>query len=144
MQRLMALFLLLLANSSYAQAQSSGATDNELYAAYCKGVVDGIGQATAEGQAISRRFLGYLYATGVMTDPQRRNAIMGLGAATKRGSTDQQQCNVTMDACSEAILGGANVPLPNNKRGSQVQACMIRDSHCQRSSRCFAPDALPF
>jgi hypothetical protein len=81
----MALVLLLLAGSPPVQAQGSGATDNELYAAYCKGAMNGLDQAAPQVQQMSQRFSGYLFTTGAMTDPRRRDAVLGIGAAMTRG-----------------------------------------------------------
>lgn len=138
------LALLLMAACSGAFAQSSGATDNELYAGYCKGAVDAIGQATAETERMSRRFSAYPWATGAMTDTKRRDAVLGIGAAIARGRADQQRCNATMDACSQTILGKPGSPLPKDNRASQLQACISSDPSCPRASRCYTPDPLPF
>jgi hypothetical protein len=94
--------------SAPAQGQS-GATDNELYAAYCKGVMDAtlesMGAPSTNPQTerlrqstiapfvqLRQRFQSYLLSTGVITDLQRENAVFGLTTATQRGQADQRQC----------------------------------------------------
>lgn len=147
MQRFMVLVLLLVTGSPHAQAQTSGATDNELYAAYCKGAMNGLNQGSAQVQQMSRRFSSYLFATGVMTDPQRRDAMLGIGAALARGRTDQQQCSATLLACNDAVnnaMRKPSIPAQKGDRGLQLFACTERNPSCPRVARCMGPDALPF
>lgn len=144
----MALILLLLAGSPPVQAQSSGATDNELYAAYCKGAMTGLDQGSVQVQQMSRRFSGYLFATGAMNDPRRRDAMLGIGAAMTRGRTDQQQCSATLLACDDAVnkamLERPGTFARRGEPGLQILACTERDPACPRATRCLGPDALPF
>lgn len=148
MCRLVTLVLLLLASFSHAQAQGSGATDNELYAAYCKGAMNGLErEGNTEAPRIGQRFYSYLLSTGVLTDPGRRSAMMGLSAAVTRGLTDQRQCTATVGACNQAILGSPNIAVlksPNDKRLPRLEACMNSNPACPRAMRCIGPDALPF
>ena len=148
MGRFGALVLLLVAGSAHAQALSSGATDNELYAAYCKGAMNGLEQeGNTEAPRIGQRFSSYLFSTGVMTDPRRRNAIMGLSAAMTHGLTDQRQCTVTVGACNQAILGSPDLSALrglNDKRWPRLEACVNSNPACPRAMRCNGPDALPF
>lgn len=73
-QRFWVTVLLLVASGSQAQAQGSSATDNELYAAYCKGAMEMLERDAAPVQLASRRFSAYLFATGVLNNPQRSSA----------------------------------------------------------------------
>jgi hypothetical protein len=93
-----------------APALAQGAaTDNELYAAYCIGVmnssiedmggpssnpqIEQMRQTTIAPLVQSRqRFQSYLISSGVITDYRRADAILGLATATQRGQADQQQC----------------------------------------------------
>lgn len=144
MQRLGVLVLLVVVACLPAWAQGQGATDNELYAAYCKGVADGLDQGNAQVQQMSRRFSGYLFATGALTDPQRRNAVLGIGAATVRGRADQQQCTAMFGTCNDKIFGKPGTPVPRGNSAQQFLACMDRNPSCSRAMRCTAPDVLPF
>jgi hypothetical protein len=117
--------------ASPAQAQS-GATDNELYAAYCKGSLDF--QIEVAGGPTSpplleqrrqeflapllqqrQRFQAYLLSTGAITDSQRTESIFGLTAAIERGRSDIQRCIGAMTACQNAAQCSAlHVPNPSD------------------------------
>lgn len=148
MRRFGMLVLLLMTVSTSADAESSGATDNELYAAYCKGAMSALDQENPNVQRLERRFAAYPWLTGVMTDPRRRSAVLGIGAAIARGRADQQQCTATLLACNDTTNNpmrenpGASAPKGNP--GLQLLACTERDPTCPRVMRCVGPDALPF
>lgn len=139
--------LLVMVGSS-ANAQGSGATDNELYAAFCKGAMSALDQGIPAVQQMEQRLTTYLWTTGAMTDPKRRNAVLGIGAAMTRGRTDQQHCSATLLACNDAIndapRGKRSTPTLKGDPGLQLLACMERDASCPRVMRCQGPDALPF
>ncbi len=138
---------------AFAQG-TAGATDNELYAAYCIGVLDDQIQGlrstfpTASGQkpipeleqALQRqlapvmqsrqRFAGYLASTGALTDPARD--VWGLMVAQKHGREDYDQCLASLPQCAVTTSVQANV------------VCIRSLPPCSRASRCQLPDVLPF
>lgn len=59
-------FVLLLATAATHMAHAQGATDNELYAGYCAGVLSGEDQ-TSDVQRMKQRFMTYPWMTGAMT-----------------------------------------------------------------------------
>ena len=140
MKRLTALIAVVFPLHGHAQ---SGATDNELYAAYCKGALSALNQA-GEVLQTSQRFSAYLFATGVLTDPTRRAAAMSLSSAFARGAAEQHQCNVVFSACSDSAFGKPGAAWPKGNHVPQFQACVNQSSACERAMRCFQPDALPF
>lgn len=148
MHQSMALVLLLLASFPAVLTQGSGATDNELYAAYCKGAINGLDQAAPQVQQMSRRFSGYLFATGAMTDPRRRDAVLGIGAAMTRGLNDEKQCSATLLACDDAVNKAMrerpDTFVQKGEPGMQLLTCTERDPACPRTTRCLGPDTLPF
>lgn len=120
-----------------ADAQN-GATDNELYAAYCKGTLDfqieGAGGPTSPPLLEQRRqellapllhqrqrFQAYLLSTGAITDPQRTESFFGLTAAIERGRSDVQRCFGAITTCQSAAQRSAprasNPSDPLNLRG---------------------------
>jgi hypothetical protein len=137
--------------SDSTQAQSD-ATDNELYAAYCKGVKDqqiyGLQHTPAptdsrQQQTVQqmrsnliasldqerRRFVEYLASTGALTSPARNDAIFGLATAMKRGEADARQCGELMQQC----LAKSNQSCP-----------YFSTPPCTLVNRCDRPDNLPF
>ncbi len=133
--------LLLITDCASAQAQAP--TDNELYAAYCGGVMRELDQGNAVVQQASRRFSAYLMATGVLTDPQRSSANIGAAMAIARGRTEARQCSAAIVACSDKVLGKEGTPPPRDNKSSQLLACM-EATPCARTTRCLQPDNLPF
>ena len=155
------------ATCARAHAQTSGATDNELYAGYCMGVARGAEQTGASNQqsvrdrrqdqsmrtlgAVMRqqmigRFSGYLLGTGVLTDPLRTDAAIGVMVGMNSGQSDEQQCTATMAACYYSIYGPPGAPLPKDSRAAaeNLGACNTRDAACIRVVRCLRTDNLPF
>lgn len=158
--------------STPAQAQS-GATDNELYAAYCIGVMDeriGTGAPSADPQKeqyersvtapwvqLRQRFQTYLLSTGAIADPQRVDAALGLTAAARRGHTDMQQCLAALTTkCNRDACGyhystpsdplGLRGPSPTQSKCifEYLKTCQAQQPSCVRESRCDGPDTLPF
>ncbi len=141
-----------------AGAQGVGATDNELYAAYCIGVIRNAeaqpGQPASDPkleeklraggaamrQQLLRRFSGYLAATGIMIDPARSDALIGLYAAMTRGAADNQQATATSSACQKSLDGESN----NRAWANKYAACEYNDPAFNRVVRCVQPDSLPF
>jgi hypothetical protein len=109
-----------------SQAQR-GATDNELYASYCKGVMDSKiatvsalaappngapltpeaeqqrQTAIAPAAKAQQRFQSYLMSTGVLTDSERGDAFLGLLEAARRGQGDEKECLTGVFACRPAV-----------------------------------------
>jgi hypothetical protein len=134
---------------NYTFAQSSAATDNELYAAFCLGVLSSVSPSAAGAErraAQISRFSGYLGATGILLDPSRDNAIGGVSAAETRGRVDEGQCTITMMACVKTIPAPrrALTPAEEEALSTRMNACAGQDTACTRAIRCLEPDALPF
>lgn len=146
MWRLTTLALLLVAAATHV-AHAQGATDNELYAGYCAGVLSGENN-TPDVQQMKQRFMSYPWMTGAMTAPGRRDAVLGIGAAQARGVAEGRQCSATIGGCNatvdDAIRRQARTRAPQLSHDLQLKACVNRDLSCTRSLRCFGPDALPF
>jgi len=133
-----------------ARAQSN-ATDNELYAAYCKGFLDSmlappippgtdpngyLAQQRAKMQQNDQRFTAYLLSTGALTDAQRTDASLGVVMAMNRGKADLAQCMQEGNSC--------HLDLADPKSGAQYNACVERLPACARVRRCHESDHLPF
>jgi len=141
-----------------AGAQVSGATDNELYAAYCIGAIRNAEsepghpasdpkleeQVHSAGVALRQqllgRFSGYLAATGIFTDARRANAAISLYAAMTHGAADDQQAAATTSACERSLIGETN----NRLWVSKYSSCVNLDPAVLREMRCVLPDNLPF
>jgi hypothetical protein len=166
------LIALSIVGASQGLAQNIGATDNELYAAYCVGVLhlaqtnnsqplqSDPGVPADVQQRIQRmrvenadklvsevsRFSSYLMASGALS---RSGAALGLSGATNQGRSDLEHCSKTEQQCSASIWGGPGSPyVPLRPHGddrlTRMLACTDQDQSCSRSVRCFGPDNLPF
>jgi hypothetical protein len=177
----------------------SGATDNELYAAYCKGVLDHeieqlkpgekpsvenaerelkktrqdqinsgdfiphsspeeLRQRAQEAQAAKertwenlqamqvesqnerKRFAAYLLATGVLTDPERTGASLGITVAMSQGRQDSKQCLATMSRCIDTN----DTEKTLSEQQKNLETCVNTDPSCAKIWRCHKPDSLPF
>jgi hypothetical protein len=102
-------FLLLLtagfAVQRFANAQGSLATDNEIYAGYCLGVIaaqpammekidpnwradadpGAMRQGNQQIESHRRHFVGYLMSRGIYTSPNRGDVLLGVMIAQRRG-----------------------------------------------------------
>ena len=127
------LFAALLGLAGPAMAQQPGATDNELHAAYCVGVLDEqihTVRATPNGDPNTRqlregdllpklelrkRFADYLLATGLVADTNRDAAGLGALVAQRRGGADAQQCfQFVLGRCQPAVACNVNTNKPND------------------------------
>jgi hypothetical protein len=108
--RIILLLTVALGAAPAAAQQGPGASDNELFAGYCIGVMDGSAaglrrfsdiydpavqaaeQQNLQGlQRARQRYLGYLTATGVLFSG-RSEALLGIQLAQRRGGADAEQC----------------------------------------------------
>jgi len=146
--------LVFLISCGQAIAKGSGASDNELYAAYCIGFIQSaeamphgkpspdpkVEEDSKEMQVANQRLLGRLYgylaATGILTDPARKEAMLGIRDATNRGVADHGDFVATVTACLKSSDGAA--------RPLNFLSCLDKDPVNARSKRCFGPDNLPF
>lgn len=117
---LIVVLIVSIATGHLAWGQSTGATDNELFAAYCMGDLDeqinnlkrlatpdDFSQNQLKGFLVPlldrrQRFLSYLISTGVMGSSERSFALPGAMLAMQRGHIDEQQCMATMINCNPA------------------------------------------
>jgi hypothetical protein len=83
----------------------------------------------AARQAQQRRFTAYLMARGVLTDPTRAVAVLGITVATGQGRQAGKQCSAVISHCIEAPTAPAD--------------CLSTEP-CPKVLRCSMPDALPF
>ena len=136
----MALVIVVLSGEAMAQA----ATDNELYAGYCIGVLKMLRQDSPVVQQTTRRFSTYLLSTGAVANPARSQATIGVGMAMDRGRADQNQCTAITSNCSDTWFGRQGTPLPKATRVPQFQAYVNQNPVCIRAIRCMEPEGLPF
>lgn len=157
-------FLLLFVIPAPAWGQAASATDNELYAAYCIGVIRAAEEAphqpaadpeverrlsqtgAAMRQQALQRFQSYLAATGALTDNSRANSIFGLTNAMRRGQDDAEQARRTMNGCNVSVYGdGKHTPIDGHVAAMQrFLSCTAQDQSVSREMRCLGPDNLPF
>jgi len=162
-------------NACSALAQS-GATDNELYAGYCKGALEtkiesskalATDPITEQQRQLviapyvkaQKRFQSYLLSTGILTDPQRGDALLGVLIATQRGQSDQKECiaETLADCDPAAVCHVHHDPTPSDPLnlngptaaeiqciGDSISACRAKIPTCVRASRCDGADDLPF
>jgi hypothetical protein len=159
--------------SVVAEAQS-GPSDNELHAAYCKGVFDERIDILKQGSVYPvpprieqemeqerrdlfqrrQRVTDYLRSTGVMFDPNRKTAIFGIVGATKRGRSDMLQALDAVGRCWYPVSKQCGL-LPNQSMLDATptqskcidvgqKACVEADPASVQVRRCDAPDNLPF
>ncbi len=129
--RQLIVMLLFVVMCSPAQGEGAGATDNELFAGYCFGMLQTMDQQSQFVKDTTLRFRNYLVARGALGNPQRTQAGSGVLIAIGRGQAESRQC---MRTCYDD-------PTMN---GDAQRACTHQNQACQRGLRCFMPDALPF
>lgn len=107
------LVLLLVMVGSSANAQGSGATDNELYAAFCKGAMSALDQGIPAVRQMEQRFAAYPWVTGAMTNPGSPSAAVELaveimtGPELVAGSTRMMAGTtqkIALDALNTAVM----------------------------------------
>lgn len=79
------------------------ATDSELQAAYCVGVLQ-TGPKTAKEEAKIGRFKAYLAARGAFTINRSRAQGQGLTLAAETGHSDALACNQRRESCTARCL----------------------------------------
>jgi hypothetical protein len=126
-----------------------GPTDNELYAAYCKGVTDQqlAGRPAGDwGREITerenQRFTAYLLSTGALTDTRRDT--LGLVTAINRGKADQTQCMADFNACSQRVADSLRQNKISQKQADTMLGSCFSTAECTRAARCGGTDKLPF
>jgi hypothetical protein len=134
--------------SAVAALGQGSPTDNELYAAYCKGVTEqklsGFVDFWLKDVLVkeNQRFSSYLMSTGALTDPQRE--ILGLATAIKRGKSDNAQCMANFNACSQRITDSMHQNKISAKQAQTMTGACFQTPECDREARCDRADNLPF
>ena len=139
-----------------AQLQTDVATDQELFAAYCLGVIisaqgDGsfseleallgrdAAQQTKEDYSRKRsRFHEYLMARGLQSGSRSSTATGGARLAIQRGQADVPRCNARVGACVTKFAS------KNPYVQKDVDDCRDEEDACRKTARCFTDDQLPF
>jgi len=150
-----------------------GATDNELYAAYCegalreslqiaqtqphvadpaipKGMQDRGEQLRLAGLAQitqqHERFLSYLFATGALPGLGRPGVALGILSAENQGAADEDHAIHRHAQCSDAIFGAPGTPPRNQGAAGWVKLtrCQDADPVVRKVLRCLGPDNLPY
>jgi hypothetical protein len=140
---------------AWAQILTDVATDQELYAAYCLGVVVAQGDSplsefedvvghdavVKEKERLSQersRFQGYLAARGLLSGSRSVSSVTGARLAQERGQSDAARCFARINIC----VAKCSATRP------YVHQCTIdcRDEEgaCRANARCFRDDQLPF
>jgi hypothetical protein len=138
-----------------AQPLADVATDPELFAAYCLGVIiaaqadpindveEYLGRDAAERQKeyLSQkksRFIGYLTARGLLSGSRNISATRGAVLANQRGRADTPRCSAKVKECVDKYA---------SKRPyvqKDINDCRDEEDACRVSARCFNDDRLPF
>jgi hypothetical protein len=140
-----------------AQPQADVTTDQELFAAYCLGVIiaaesDGSlisfieetsgrdeAQQTKERYRQKRsRFLGYLTARGLLSGTRGVSATTGALLAKERGLVDSPRCSAKVHACVDKFASKRPYVQKN------IDDCRDEEDACRKSARCYDDDRLPF
>jgi hypothetical protein len=141
-----------------AQPLADVATDQELFAAYCLGVIIAaqgdafydvekyLGRDAAERQKeyLSQkrsRFLGYLTARGLLSGSRSFSATTGTRLANERGRADTPRCSAKRWACVEKYSSEKYVQKDVQKL---IEDCRDEEDACRKSARCYDDDRLPF
>jgi hypothetical protein len=143
--------------AAYAQPLPDVATDQELFAAYCFGVIiaaesDGsfisnieetMGRDAAQRQKehLSQkrsRFRGYLLARGLLSGSRSISAMSGARLAKERGQADGPRCAAKIEACATKFASKR----PHVQK--DVNDCRDEEDACRASARCYNDDQLPF
>ena len=144
----------------FGGALAQPATDHELYASYCVGVLLQQGdwskanpyKVPAEFQEVEERhkredqqrlsrFQSYLVARGFISGEnnlQRRGNLL----AIQRGRSDYVNCNSDFTPCSNAC--SATKDTDAEKVVACITACSTRSLACRSTNKCREPDSLPF
>jgi hypothetical protein len=138
-----------------AQPLPDVATDQELFAAYCLGVIIVAGQGDdlhveeTLGQDAARqqkeylsqkqsRFAGYLTARGLLSGSRSISATTGVRLANQRGRADQPRCSTKVKQCVDKYV---------SKRPyvqKDINDCRDEEDACRAIARCYNDDRLPF
>jgi hypothetical protein len=139
-----------------AQPLADVATDQEIFAAYCLGVIiaaqgDGsiseietlLGRDAAQRQKESlgqkrSRFFGYLTARGLLSGSRSISAMRGARLAKDRGQADGPRCSAKIAACATKYASKR----PHVQKS--VDDCRDEEDACRASARCYNDDRLPF
>jgi hypothetical protein len=137
--------------SSLVGAQVPVMTDNQLYAAYCAGVIadrlEVLSRAPADAnpkkvQSLIQyekqrqlRFLDYLAATGAVSTGPGEQRAEGAYQALQRGRMEGAQCSAAIHECDAQGV---------NKREPCIGGHFMNLPPCSQTNRCDYPDNLPF
>jgi hypothetical protein len=140
-----------------AQPLADVATDQELFAAYCLGVIiaaesDGslsetetlLGRDAAaqqEKEHYSRKrsqFHGYLMARGLLSGSRSTAVMRGARLANERGRADTPRCSAKVRACIEKYSFRKMDDL------KLVENCRDEEDACRKTARCYNDARLPF
>jgi hypothetical protein len=137
-----------------AQPLADVATDQELFAAYCLGVIiaaqadpvndveEYLGRDAAERhkEYLSQkrsRFLGYLTARGLLSGSRNISATTGARLANQRGRADTPRCSAKVKECVDKYASKPYVQ-------KDINHCRDEEDACRASARCYNDDRLPF
>jgi hypothetical protein len=150
---------LLTALAAVHSVRAQVATDNELYAMYCIGVLfqttEESDQAPPPPASASpgllemlktqrtdtaerlNRFRAYLAARGFLTG-SRNDSLAVMQGINNRGRSESQACSNHMTTCASACLA------PQSELIGCIDRCQTSSRVCVSTMRCYQNDGLPF
>jgi hypothetical protein len=139
-----------------AELSAEIATDHEIYASYCIGVLtghkhpmpipsipdakilDAYRKMHRDTDQQIERFAAYLEARGLRGKNRRNDeAAAGVTAAEQRGTSDWLACEGVITRCVRSCNS-------RNKTMKCEARCLNQDQRCRSAQRCEYPDNLPF
>jgi hypothetical protein len=127
---------LFISGSALAQ-QIDGATDNELFAAYCVGALHS-DHPTSSEEAKIQAFRAYLIARGATS--RSRFATQGLNIAVEQGLAQGKACNQLRESCVTRCITDAKGSI------EEARDCNVScDAYkCEKPDRCLSITQIPF
>lgn len=129
--------------SANAQIAPDIATDQEIFAAYCSGVLTTeIGDAPRNSQfpATRRRrtqlarYRDYLAARGVLSRQRSPATVQGVNLSAERGRLDQVACDQQWGTCLDKCL--AEVKGGSDQVSDCANLCLKSEPRCEQTYRC--------
>lgn len=134
-----------------AAQQPDIATNQEIFAAYCAGVLrTKLGNAPSESKfpetrqrwAQLARYRDYLAARGVLSNQRSPATVQGANLSAERGRLDQLACARQRDTCIDRCLAK---PVDGDQASDCVDICVNSEPRCIQVSRCLEPNLqFPF
>lgn len=128
------------------------ATDHEIFAAYCSGVLTTqIGNASKDSQfpptrrkwTQLARYRDYLAVRGVLSGQRSVAAIQGANLSAERGRQDQLACARQRDGCLDRCIAKTKGDMTEVSDCADI--CARAEPRCEQTARCLEPNLqFPF